>query len=61
MPNLEVRNTHKGMADKIKKRESLGWTRENVFLKERIGCNWLIVGPVMHYVWLKNLGNFLRC
>jgi len=49
------------MADKIKKRESLGWTRENVFLKERIGCNWLIVGPVMHYVWLKNLGNFLRC
>jgi len=52
MPNWEVRNTYKGTADKIKKRESLGWARQNLFLKERTGFNWFSVGPVMDYVWL---------
>jgi len=44
------------MADKIKKRESLGWSREYLFLNECTGFNWFIVGPVMDYVWLQNLG-----
>jgi len=61
MLNAEVRNTYKGMADKIRNRESLGWARENLFLKEWGGFNWSIVGRVMGCVWLQNLGNFLRC
>jgi hypothetical protein len=34
MPNGEMRNTYESMADKIKKRKSLGWARENLFLKK---------------------------
>ena len=52
MSNGEVRNTYKGMADKIKKREKLGWARENLFLKERRRFYWSIVGPVMGCVCL---------
>jgi len=44
MPNGEVRNTYKGMADKIKKIESLGLARENLFLKngqDLTGLSWV--------------------
>jgi hypothetical protein len=61
MPNAEVRNTYKGMADKIRKRESLGWARENLLLKERRGFYCFVMGPVMDCVWLQNLEIFLRC
>jgi hypothetical protein len=40
-----MRNTYESMADKIKKIESLGWAKENLFLKKRrkdlTGLSWV--------------------